>query len=187
MRHYEIVFLVHPDQSEQVPTMISRYHAMITEQGGAIHRTEDWGRRQLAYPIKKVHKAHYVLMNVECTPQTLAELSNTFHFNDAIVRNLIILRKEAVTEPSPLARSKEEREAEERLLAEQAARAKAQAEDQAKDQERAEDQDNAPESPTDEIDETPIEDEPSTDDASTPVEANTDENVEADISANNET
>nr|VFK47553.1 MAG: small subunit ribosomal protein S6 [Candidatus Kentron sp. TC] len=187
MRHYEIVFLVHPDQSEQIPTMIDRYHAMITEQGGAIHRMEDWGRRQLAYPIDKVHKAHYVLMNVECTPQTLAELTNTFRFNDAIIRNLVTSRKGAVTEPSPLAKSKEELEAEERLLAEQATRSEAEANGQANDQERSENQDDAPESSTDEIDETAAKDEPSSDDESTPVETNTDASIEADTSTNNET
>ena len=114
MRHYEIVFLVHPDQSQQVPAMIERYRSMITSQGGHIHRLEDWGRRQLAYPINKVHKAHYVLMNIECTPETLAELTGGFRFNDAVIRNLVISRKEAVTEPSPLAKSKEEQEEEDR-------------------------------------------------------------------------
>jgi small subunit ribosomal protein S6 len=110
MRHYEIVFLVHPDQSEQVPAMIERYRATITSQGGQIHRLEDWGRRQLAYPINKIHKAHYVLMNVECNRETLEELSSAFRFNDAVIRNLVIHRDDAVTEPSPLAKSKDERE-----------------------------------------------------------------------------
>jgi len=110
MRHYEIVFLVHPDQSEQVPAMIERYRATITSQGGQIHRLEDWGRRQLAYPIHKIHKAHYVLMNVECNQQALEELTSAFRFNDAVIRNLIVHRDDAVTEPSPLAKSKDERE-----------------------------------------------------------------------------
>ncbi|MEW6353849.1 MAG: 30S ribosomal protein S6 [Pseudomonadota bacterium] len=110
MRHYEIVFLVHPDQSEQVPAMIERYRAMIEGKGGRIHRLEDWGRRQLAYPINKVHKAHYVLMNIECGKESLDELTSAFRFNDAVIRNLVIARDEAVTEPSPLAKSKEERD-----------------------------------------------------------------------------
>jgi small subunit ribosomal protein S6 len=110
MRHYEIVFLVHPDQSEQVPGMIERYRAGIEEKGGKIHRLEDWGRRQLAYPIQKVHKAHYVLMNVECDDAALAELENSFRFNDAVLRNLVVKRKAAVTEPSPLMKSPEGRD-----------------------------------------------------------------------------
>jgi len=104
MRHYEIVFLVHPDQSEQVPAMIERYRSTIESGGGKIHRLEDWGRRQLAYPINKVHKAHYVLMNVEVGKPTLDELTNAFRFNDAVIRNLVIQRDEAATEPSPLAK-----------------------------------------------------------------------------------
>lgn len=111
MRHYEIVFLVHPDQSEQVPAMIERYRATITSQGGVIHRLEDWGRRQLAYPINKVHKAHYVLMNVECNQQAMDEIISAFRFNDAVIRNLVIRRDEAVTEASPLAKPKDDREA----------------------------------------------------------------------------
>src|SRR5690606_25626683 len=109
MRHYEVVFLVHPDQSEQVPAMIERYRTIIESNGGKIHRLEDWGRRQLAYPIKKLIKAHYVLMNIECGRAELEELSAAFRFNDAVIRNMILLRDEAVTEPSPLAKSKEER------------------------------------------------------------------------------
>jgi small subunit ribosomal protein S6 len=108
MRHYEVVFLVHPDQSEQVPAMVERYRGMITGSGGAIHRLEDWGRRQLAYPIAKVHKAHYVLMNIECDQKTLNELSSAFRFNDAVIRNLVTSRAAAVTEPSPLAKPKDE-------------------------------------------------------------------------------
>jgi small subunit ribosomal protein S6 len=110
MRHYEIVFLVHPDQSEQVPAMIERYRATITSEGGKVHRLEDWGRRQLAYPIHKVHKAHYVLMNVECNQEALNELTSAFRFNDAVIRNLVIYRDDAVIDPSPLAKSKDERE-----------------------------------------------------------------------------
>ena len=102
MRHYEIVFLVHPDQSEQVPAMVERYRATIETAGGKIHRLEDWGRRQLAYPIQKVLKAHYVLMNIECGQDVLNELTSAFRFNDAVLRNMVIARDEAVTEPSPL-------------------------------------------------------------------------------------
>ena len=114
MRHYEVVFMVHPDQSDQVPAMIERYTSAIKAQGGKIHRLEDWGRRQLAYPINKVHKAHYVLMNIECSNESLTELTTAFRFNDAVIRNLVIGRDEADTAPTPLARSKEERERPER-------------------------------------------------------------------------
>ena len=110
MRHYEVVFLVHPSQSEQVPAMIDRYRANIEKHGGSIHRLEDWGRRQLAYPINKVHKAHYVLMNIECNREALTELESAFRFNDAVLRNLIMHRDDAVTEASPLARTPEDRE-----------------------------------------------------------------------------
>ena len=102
MRHYEIVFIVHPDQSEQVPAMIERYKSIIAAQGGQIHRLEDWGRRQLAYPIQKLHKAHYVLMNIECNGEVLAELEHGFKFNDAVLRHLTIKMKKAVTTPSPM-------------------------------------------------------------------------------------
>jgi small subunit ribosomal protein S6 len=105
MRHYEIVFLVHPDQSSQVPAMIERYRSLIESASGAIHRLEDWGRRHLAYPIKKIHKAHYVLMNVECDQATLAELESGFRFNDAILRSMTLLQKEAITGPSIIATS----------------------------------------------------------------------------------
>jgi len=108
MRHYEIVFLVHPDQSEQVSAMLERYRTLIEGGSGAIHRLEDWGRRQLAYPINKIHKAHYVLMNIECSGDILSELEHAFRFNDAVLRNLVIRRDEAVTDPSMLAKSKEE-------------------------------------------------------------------------------
>lgn len=109
MKHYEIVFLVHPDQSEQVPAMIERYSTLVTQNKGKIHRLEDWGRRQLAYPIDKILKAHYVLMNIECDKATLDELSNAFRYNDAVIRNLVINTKEAVKEPSPLLKEKESR------------------------------------------------------------------------------
>ena len=102
MRHYEIVFIVHPDQSEQVPGMIERYRTMVTGQGGRIHRLEDWGRRQLTYPIQKVHKAHYVLMNIECDQETLTELEHAFKFNDAVLRHLIVATTEAKVAPSPM-------------------------------------------------------------------------------------
>ncbi len=107
MRHYEIVLMVHPDQSEQVPAMVERYRTLIEENGGKIHRLEDWGRRQLAYLIDKVHKAHYVLMNIECDNDTLSELQNLFYYNDAILRDMIIRRDEAITAPSPLNNAKE--------------------------------------------------------------------------------
>ncbi len=108
MRHYEIVFLVHPDQSEQVPGMVERYSASIKDSGGAVHRLEDWGRRQLAYPINKIHKAHYVLMNVECGEEVLEELTTTFRYNDAVLRNLVVRMDEAVTEESPIMKAEKE-------------------------------------------------------------------------------
>jgi small subunit ribosomal protein S6 len=110
MRHYEIVFLVHPDQSEQVSAMLERYRAIIESGKGSIHRLEDWGRRQLAYPINKIHKAHYVLMNIECDGDVLEQLNSAFRFNDAVIRNLVIKRDAAITEPSPLIKSEEEQE-----------------------------------------------------------------------------
>ena len=108
MRHYEVVFLVHPDQSEQVPAMLERYKGMVTASGGAVHRVEDWGRRQLAFPISKVHKAHYLLLNIETDQNTLAELTGAFRFSDAVLRHLVIAMDAAVTEPSPMARGEEE-------------------------------------------------------------------------------
>lgn len=105
MRHYEIVFIVHPDQSEQVPAMVERYRTMVTGRGGRVHRLEDWGRRQMAYPIQKMHKAHYVLMNIECDQETLDELEHAFRFNDAVLRHLIVAKTEAVTEASPMMRA----------------------------------------------------------------------------------
>ncbi|MGB6977244.1 MAG: 30S ribosomal protein S6 [Gammaproteobacteria bacterium] len=120
MRHYEIVFLVHPDQSEQVPAMTKRYRTLVTQSGGEVHRLEDWGRLQLAYPINKVHKAHYVLMNIECDAPTLSELKNSFRYNDAVLRNLVITRDSAITEPSPMMQKRTEgtKESKTRLLEE---------------------------------------------------------------------
>lgn len=111
MRHYELVLLVHPDQSDQVVSMVERYIKLINEQGGSIHRLEDWGRRQLAYPINKIHKAHYVLLNIECEQKTLEELEELFRYNDAVIRSLVIRRDEAITEESQLAKSAAEKNA----------------------------------------------------------------------------
>jgi len=138
MRHYEVVFLVHPDQSEQVPGMIERYTQLMADNGGSVHRMEDWGRRQLAYPINKIHKAHYIMMNIECGGETLEELSTLFRYNDAVLRNLVIKRKEAVTEESLIlkqereskerkARSEQKRKEEEAAAAKAAAAAEAEA------------------------------------------------------------
>ena len=107
MRHYEIVFLVHPDQSEQVNAMVERYTKLIEEDGGKMHRLEDWGRRQLAYPIDKIHKAHYILMNVECSAKALEELTENFRYNNAVIRNMVMRRDEAVTEQSDMLKSEE--------------------------------------------------------------------------------
>ncbi len=109
MRHYEVVFIVHPDQSEQVPAMIERYKTLVTGRNGSIHRLEDWGRRQMAYPIQKVHKAHYVLMNIECDGETLTELEHAFKFNDAVLRHLTIKMKKAVVAPSPMMKEEKSR------------------------------------------------------------------------------
>ncbi len=109
MRHYEVVFLVHPDQSEQVPAMIERYSNLITQHKGIIHRLEDWGRRPLAYPINKIMKAHYVLMNIECDQATIDELSDNFRYNDAVIRNMVLRVNRAITEPSPISKEKDSR------------------------------------------------------------------------------
>ena len=109
MRHYEIVFIVHPDQSEQVPGMVERYSQLITGRGGKIHRHEDWGRRQMTYPIQKMHKAHYVLLNIECDNETLVEMEHAFKFNDAVLRHLTVSMNEAVTAPSPMMREEKAR------------------------------------------------------------------------------
>lgn len=108
MRHYEIVFLVHPDQSEQVSAMVERYTKLITDDGGLVHRLEDWGRRQLAYPINKIHKAHYILMNVEASKEVIEELTTTFRYNDAVIRNMVIRRDETVTEESFIVKAEKE-------------------------------------------------------------------------------
>ena len=142
MRHYEIVFLVHPDQSEQVPAMVERYQGMVTEANGTIHRTEDWGRRQLAHPINKIHKAHYVLMNVECDFAVIEEIKGAFRFNDAVLRHLVMARKDAVTEASPMAVAVAEEKAKEKE-AQQRRDAKAAAEAaMRKDEEAAEAEDD---------------------------------------------
>ena len=132
MRHYEVVFLVHPDQSEQVPGMVERYGASVAAGGGTVHRSEDWGRRQLAYPINKIHKAHYILMNIECGQDVLDELNSTFRYNDAVIRSLVIRRNDAVTGESPIMKlenaEKADKEARERR---NAARIKAEAAEKA--------------------------------------------------------
>ena len=143
MRHYEIVFLVHPDQSEQVPAMVEKYQAIVTGSGGAVHRTEDWGRRQLAHPINKVHKAHYVLLNVECDQAALDEIKGAFRFNDAVLRNLVIVRDKAVVDASPMAvavaeEKAKEREAQERRDAKAAAEAAMRAEEPEEEEPAAE-------------------------------------------------
>lgn len=143
MRHYEVVFLVHPDQSEQVPGMIERYSSTVTGNGGAVHRLEDWGRRQLAYSINKIHKAHYVLMNIECDEAALEELTTNFRYNDAVLRNLVVRMDEPVTEESPIMKAeKESRERKaraERRQEEAAARAAAEsdADDESADEEES--------------------------------------------------
>jgi small subunit ribosomal protein S6 len=147
MRHYEVVFLVHPDQSDQVPAMVERYTQMITESGGAIHRMEDWGRRQLAYPINKIHKAHYILMNIECGAEVLAEITTLFRYNDAILRNLVIKQDEAVTEESLILKGEREsrerraRAEQKRKLEEDAAERQAAREASASDADEAEEAD----------------------------------------------
>ena len=169
MRHYEIVFIVHPDQSEQVPGMIERYKTMIQRDGGAIHRCEDWGRRQLAYPIAKIHKGHYVLLNIEVPADTLAELESSFRFNDAVLRNLILSRKEAVTEISKLYAAElreQERERERERQREEDMAARQRARDETEDTSAAPQEAAASESkdadevdtpPTDETDKLPEE------------------------------
>ena len=124
MRHYEICFIVHPDQSEQVPAMIERYKGVIGQRSGIVHRLEDWGRRQLTYPIQKVHKAHYVLMNIECDNETLTELEHSFKFSDAVLRHLIIKMTKAVTAPSPMMKEEKSRSVMERAPEAQSAEAR---------------------------------------------------------------
>ena len=163
MRHYEIVFLVHPDQSEQVPAMIEKYQGMVTEAGGQTHRAEDWGRRQLAHPINKIHKAHYALLNVECPFSVIKEIKTAFKFNDAVLRSLVLQRDEAITEASPMAvavaeEKQREKEAQERRDAKAAAEVAQRADDEQAEDEPAddydtfdqdEDEDEADEEPTD--------------------------------------
>jgi small subunit ribosomal protein S6 len=141
MRHYEIVFMVHPDQSEQVGGMVERYTKMIKDAGGAIHRLEDWGRRQLAYPINKIHKAHYVLMNIECGQEVLDELTSIFRYNDAIIRNMVIRRDDAISELSPIQKAENENR-ERKARATQRMQAEAEAEgDDADDEDESDDSD----------------------------------------------
>ena len=145
MRHYEVIFIVHPDQSDQVPSMIERYTAVVTAEGGTVHRLEDWGRRHLAYPIQKIHKAHYVLMNVECGQAELDELTSTFRYNDAILRNLVVGRNEAITEETEIMK------AERSDKAEKEGRAKREAERTAREEAKrsaAAEADAAPETPS---------------------------------------
>jgi small subunit ribosomal protein S6 len=159
MRHYEIVFLVHPDQSEQVPAMIEKYQGMVTEAGGQTHRSEDWGRRQLAHPINKIHKAHYALLNVECPFSVIKEIKTAFKFNDAVLRSLVLQRDEAITEASPMAvavaeEKQRDKEAQERRDAKAAAEAAQRAEEEQAEEERAEEEraeeERAEEEPADE-------------------------------------
>ena len=149
MRHYEIVFLVHPDQSEQVPAMVEKYQGMVTEAGGQVHRSEDWGRRQLAHPINKIHKAHYALLNVECPFDVISEIKTAFKFNDAVLRHLILQREEAVTEASPMAvavaeEKQREKEAQQRREAKAAAEAARRAEEDKAAADKAEEKEEAP-------------------------------------------
>ena len=158
MRHYEVVFLVHPDQSEQVPGMIERYTQLMADNGGKVHRTEDWGRRQLAYPINKIHKAHYVLMNIECRGETFEELSSLFRSNDAVLRNLMIKCKDTITEESLIlkgeretkerkARSEAKRKVEEEAAAEAATKAAAEAATKAATEASSDEEEPGPDSP----------------------------------------
>ena len=156
MRHYEIVFLVHPDQSEQVPAMVERYQGMVTGSGGAIHRTEDWGRRQLAHPINKIHKAHYVMFNVECDYGVIEEIKGAFRFNDAVLRHLVISRDEAITDASPMAiavaeEKAKEREAQQRRDAKAAAEAQMRNDSEAKEEAKEEATEEAAEAADDAV------------------------------------
>ena len=194
MRHYEIVFLVHPDQSEQVPAMVEKYQGMVTESGGSVHRSEDWGRRQLSHPINKIHKAHYALLNVECEFAVIEEIKTAFKFNDAVLRNLVISRDDAVTEASPMAVAVAEEKAKEKE-AQQRREAKAVAEaamrTEAAEKEKAEQEKAEQEKAEEGADEAAAEsndapaDEPAAEEA--PVEAAAEEApVEADVDAETE-
>jgi small subunit ribosomal protein S6 len=193
MRHYEIVFLVHPDQSEQVPAMVEKYQGIVTGSEGTVHRSEDWGRRQLAHPINKVHKAHYVLMNVECEQPALDEIKGAFRFNDAVLRNLIISRDKAVTEASPMAvavaeEKAKEREAQERRDAKAAAEsamradkaAEAESADEAKADEAPAEEAKAEEAPAEEVkaEEAATAEETADDAAEAPATESTDDTAE---------
>jgi small subunit ribosomal protein S6 len=139
MRHYEIVFLVHPDQSEQVPAMVEKYQGMVTASGGQVHRSEDWGRRQLAHPINKIHKAHYALLNIECPFDVIKEIKTAFKFNDAVLRHMVLQRDEAITEASPMAlavaeEKQREQEAQHRREAKAAAEAARRVEEESKEE-----------------------------------------------------
>jgi small subunit ribosomal protein S6 len=165
MRHYEIVFLVHPDQSEQVPAMVEKYHGMVTEAGGQVHRSEDWGRRQLAHPINKIHKAHYALLNVECPFGVIKEIKSAFKFNDAVLRHLVLSRDEAVTEASPMAvavaeEKQREKEAQQRREAKAAAEAQQRAEKPV--EEKPAEEKPAEEKP---VEEKPVEEKPAAEEA----------------------
>jgi len=178
MRHYEIVFLVHPDQSEQVPAMVEKYHGMVTESGGTVHRSEDWGRRQLAHPINKIHKAHYALVNVECDSAVIDEIKTAFKFNDAVLRNLVIVRDDAVTEASPMAvavaeEKAKEKEAQQRREAKAASEAAMRSEEAAKEEAAAEKEEAAAEeTPAEEpAKDEPVADEPAAVEAEDKAEA----------------
>jgi len=163
MRHYEICFLVHPDQSEQVPAMLERYRALVEGNNGAIHRLEDWGRRQLAFPIAKLHKAHYILMNVECDGATLAELEGIFRFNDAVLRHLTVSRQVAISDQSLMMKAKEEKDRSSRSYEE---RKSAESADRAEKAASSEDDDESVESADDEAVEETVEEAAQTDLAS---------------------
>jgi small subunit ribosomal protein S6 len=186
MRHYEIVFLVHPDQSEQVPAMVEKYQGMVTAAGGQVHRSEDWGRRQLAHPINKIHKAHYALLNVECPFDVIEEIKSAFKFNDAVLRNMILQRDEAVTEASPMAvavaeEKQREKEAAQRREAKTAAEAAQRAEEEKAQAKEAAPAEEAPaetaEAPVEEV---PAEKAEATADAAA---ADTNDNAAADAEA----
>lgn len=151
MRHYEICFLVHPDQSEQVPAMLERYRALIEGNNGAIHRLEDWGRRQLTFPIAKLHKAHYVLMNIECDAATLSELEGIFRFNDAVLRHLTVCRQEAIVEQSLMMKAKEEKDSSSRKYEERKAAAEKPAPAADEAEAKAEAADEAEEAPAKDV------------------------------------
>ena len=174
MRHYEIVFLVHPDQSEQVPAMVEKYQGMVTEAGGQVHRSEDWGRRQLAHPIHKIHKAHYALLNVECPYDVIKEIKTAFKFNDAVLRHMVLQRDAAITEASPMAlavaeEKQREQEAQQRREAKAAAEAARRAEegltDQADDEEPAEEAEADYDAAAEDFDDAPADEDPEGDEA----------------------